>query len=44
MDHAKNFKMRMQRKDYFFDLQNILYENFLTTNLPAGRQGLTKSR
>jgi len=24
MDRAKNFKMRMQRKDVFFDLQNIL--------------------
>ncbi len=24
MDQVKNFKMRMQRKDVFFDLQNIL--------------------
>ena len=24
MDHAKNLKMRMQRKYVFFDMQNIL--------------------
>jgi len=27
MDHAKNFKMRMQRKRFFFDLQNNLKKN-----------------